>query len=139
MKVTLRADGTAAPDEVWDRYLHPSRWAEWSPQIAGVDTDGDVLTPGLGGTVRGPLGLVVPFQVLDVDPDAVVRSWTWKVSVGPVTLHLEHAVIPLDVTAGAPDADTRRTATTLEIRGPAPVVLAYAPLAQLALVRLVRR
>ena len=139
MKVTLRADGTAAPDEVWDRYLHPSRWSEWSPQIVRVDTDGDVLTPGLAGVVRGPCGLAVPFRILDVDPAAAVRTWSWRVSIGPVSLWLEHAVLPLDGAAGADDPDTRRTATTLEVRGPAPVVLGYAPLAKLALVRLVRR
>lgn len=139
MKLTLRADGTAAPDEVWDRYLHPSRWSEWSPQISRVDTDGDVLTPGLGGTVRGPLGLAVPFRVEDVEADGAVRSWTWRVSLGPVRLWLAHAVIPLDAAAGSTDPDIRRTATTLEVRGAAPVVLAYAPAAQVALVRLVRR
>lgn len=138
MRLTLRAAGTAAPDEVWDRYLHPSRWSEWSPQILGVDTDGDVLVPGLAGTVRGPLGLAVPFRVRDVDPAAAVRSWSWRVSVGPVSLWLEHTVIPLDPPTGPVGPGTRRTATTLDVQGPAPVVLGYAPLAQLALVRLVR-
>ena len=112
-----------------------------SPQVTEtwVDTDGDVLTPGLAGTVRGPLGVAVPFRVLDVEPDGAVRRWTWRVSVGPVSLLLEHAVIPLDAAASGTGPDVRRTATTLLIDGPAPLVLGYAPLAQLALVRLVRR
>ena len=137
MKLSLRAAGTAAPDEVWDRYRRPSRWSEWSPQIVRVDTDGDVLVPGLAGTVRGPLGLAVPFRVRDVEPDTPVRRWSWRVSVGPVSLWLEHEVIPLDGAHGS-GPDVRRTATTLLVDGPAPVVLGYAPLAQLALVRLVR-
>ncbi len=138
MKLTLRASGTAAPDEVWDRYRRPSRWSEWSPQIVRVDTDGDALVPGLAGTVRGPLGLAVPFRVRDVEPDGPVRRWSWRVTVGPVSLWLEHAVIPLDGAARAGGPEVRRTATTLLVDGPAPVVLGYAPLAQLALVRLVR-
>lgn len=138
MELTLKARGTAASDEVWDRYLRPSRWTEWSPQIRRVDVPLDRLTPGLAGTVRGPLGLAVPFRIETVDAGSAVRSWTWRVSIGPASLWLAHAVIPLD---GGPvtDADARRTLTTLEVRGPAPVVAAYAPLAQLALVRLVRR
>lgn len=139
MELTFRARGTASPDEVWDRYLHPSRWPEWSPQIRRVDVAVDRLTPGLTGTVRGPLGLGVPFSVETVDADAAVRSWSWRVTVGPIALWLEHTVIPLDAGAGSTDPDTRRTATTLLVEGPAPVVAAYAPLAQLALVRLVRR
>lgn len=141
MKVRLTARGTADPDEVWDRYLRPSRWSEWSPQIRRVDTDGDRLVPGLGGVVRGPLGLAVPFRVETVESDSAIRSWTWRVSVGPVALRLVHAVIPLDggTAYGPAGADgPRRTATTLDVTGPAPVVLGYAPLAQLALVRLVR-
>jgi hypothetical protein len=138
VKLTLRADGTAHPDEVWSRYLHPSRWPEWSPQIRRVDVDGDRLVPGSVGTVRGPLDVGVPFRVLEVDPDSVIRSWSWRVTVGPISLRLEHAVIPLD-RAGSTDPDVYRTATTLGIHGPAPVVVAYAPLAQLALAKLVRR
>ncbi len=136
MKLTLTARGTAAPDEVWDRYLRPSRWSEWSPQIRRVDVTNDRLEPGLTGTVRGPLGWGVPFRVEAVDATSSVRSWTWRVSVGPVSLRLEHTVVPLDVGSAA---DERRTLTTLQIHGPAPVVAAYAPLAQLALGRLVQR
>lgn len=142
MKLTLRARGTASPDEVWDRYLHPSRWPGWSPQIRRVDVAVDRLTPGLRGCVRGPLGLGVPFTVETVDGESVVRSWSWRVTVGPISLWLEHTVIPLDAGAASrasTDPETRRTATTLLVEGPAPVVAAYAPLAQLALVRLVRR
>ncbi|MEO5832411.1 MAG: SRPBCC family protein [Nakamurella sp.] len=139
MKLTLKARGTATPDEVWDRYARPSRWSEWSPPINRVDVPGDRLVPGLAGTVRGPLGLAVPFRIETVDPGSVIRSWTWRVSVGPISLWLAHSVIPLDGAAAAAAAGIQRTLTTLDVKGPAPVVAAYAPLAQLALVRLVRR
>lgn len=124
MRLTARGD--ADPDEVWDRYVRPQRWPEWSPQIRSVDTPADRLTPGMQGRVRGPLGLYAAFTVVDVDEAA--RSWSWQVHIGPAHLRLHHLVA-----ARAPG-----TCTELDIHGPWPVVLAYAPLAQLALGRLVR-
>lgn len=126
----LRARGQVAPDEAWDRYDQPARWAEWSPQILRVDSSGPRLEPGLTGTVHAPLGVSVDFVVESVDPIGTdgVRSWSWRVWRGPITLRLHHTV--RSRLGGAE--------TTLAIDGFAPVVLAYAPLAQLALVRLVR-
>ena len=71
----------------------------------------------------------VRFRVLAVDPAA--RVWTWQASAGPVVLRLHHGVAPDPAGSG-------RTRTTLRVTGPAPVVLAYAPVARLALRRLVR-
>ena len=56
------------------------------------------------------------------------RVWVWTVRKGPLTLHLTHRVVP--------EGDGCRT--TLEMAGPLPVLLGYAPLARLALGRLVR-
>lgn len=126
----LRARGRATPDEVWDRYVRPTRWAEWSPQIKRVDSSGDRLLPGMTGTVHGPLGVSVDFEVESVQelPLAGVRSWSWRAWRGPIQLHLHHTVVGID---GGTD-------TELHIQGFTPVVLAYVPIAQLALVRLVR-
>ena len=79
------------------------------------------------GVVHGPLGVRVPFEVLSVDEGR--RRWSWRVRAALVTLELVHEVLE------RPDGGAD---TTLEVTGPAPVVLAYAPLAQLALRRLVR-
>ncbi|MEO7236390.1 MAG: SRPBCC family protein, partial [Lapillicoccus sp.] len=79
------------------------------------------------GMVHGPLGVRVPFEVLAADERR--REWTWRVRAAFVTLELVHAV--RDRADGGAD-------TILEVTGPAAVVLAYAPVAQLALGRLVR-
>lgn len=129
--VTLRTRGDAAPDTAWERYADPALWSSWSPQIQRVDLDAPRLVTGARGTVRAGVllprpRLPVPFTVLEVDEAA--RTWAWSVRVGIVTLHLEHGVVP----------EPGGCATWLTIRGPAPVVAAYAPLARLALGRLVR-
>jgi hypothetical protein len=121
------ASGPLAPDRVWERYAVPDLWSTWSPQISRVDATTSRIAPGTTGIVHGPLGVQVPFEVLDVDE--AERRWTWRVRTALVTLALVHSVI------ARPDGGSD---TGLEISGPAPVVLAYAPVAQLALRRLVR-
>ena len=125
--LTLHASGPVAPAEAWERYALPARWSTWAPQILGVQVPEPRLRAGLGGRVRGPLGLTLPFVVEAVDETA--RRWAWTVTAGPVRLHLLHWV------SGGPDGGST---TGLRITGPAPVVVAYAPLAQLAIGRLVR-
>jgi hypothetical protein len=124
--VELRAEGNASPAEAWERYARPALWSTWSPQIRSVGYAPDRLIPGSVGTVHGPAGLRVDFTVVDVDEDA--RTWSWRVGLGPVALELAHAV----------EATADGARTTLRVGGPAPVVLGYAPLALVALRRLVR-
>lgn len=124
--ITLHASGSAPADVAWQRYADTREWATWSPQIGRVATDGrDRIVPGLTGSVHGPAGLAVRFVVLDVDPTA--RTWTWQIQWGPAQLRLEHTVT--DVAEGS--------ATALTMRGPLPILLAYVPIARLALHRLV--
>lgn len=125
-RIRLTAAGPRTPEEAWERYARPSLWPTWSPQIRRVDVPEDRLRPGLRGTVRSYGPLAVPFEVVAVDEGA--RTWRWVVRLGPVRLRLDHAVRA----AGA------GSATDLVVRGPWPVIGAYAPLAALALRRLVR-
>lgn len=122
MRQRLAAHGSAPGEEIWDRYVRPQRWPEWSPQIVRVSYPFDTIRPDSQGVVHGPVGLRVNFTVDEVD--AAARRWTWRVSLGPIRLQLEHLV-----SAGG---------TELIVDGPAPIVLGYLPLAQLALLRLVR-
>jgi hypothetical protein len=122
----LRASGEASAAVVWDRYFHPDRWPEWSPQIRRVDVSADRLVTGLTGTVRGPVGISARFVIESVDPETM--TWSWRVWLGPLTFRLHHEVRPIP----------RGSETALRIEGAAPFVLAYAPVAQLALIRLVR-
>ena len=125
--LTLHATGPETPGEVWERYARPARWPTWAPEILGVQVPEPRLTAGLQGRVRGPVGLTLPFVVESVDEAA--RRWSWTVSAGPVRLHLLHWV-----TEG-PDGGIT---TGLRITGPLAVVVGYAPLAQVAIGRLVR-
>jgi hypothetical protein len=124
----LRATGTAPVDLAWERYADPARWSGWSPQIRGVQTTVARIASGARGTVVGPLGIRVPFEVLRVDEAA--RTWSWRVRLGPAAVELHHAV----------RREGGQTLTTLDLSGPLPTVpllLGYAPLAQLALRHLV--
>lgn len=110
---------------VWERYAVPACWPRWAPQITGVTASATRIAPGVSGRVHGPLGLRVRFTVTDVDEQR--RTWAWDVRLGPVRLHLRHGVEP----------DPRGCATWLVVRGPAPVVAGYLPVARFALRRLV--
>jgi hypothetical protein len=125
--VTVRAQGSLAPDAAWERYAVPAVWPDWSPQIGRVECSHARLVEGAHGRVFGPLGIVgVPFAVDSWDDDR--RRWSWQVRLGPVRLLLEHGV----------DARGAGSATFVRVHGPAPLVLGYLPLAKLALRRLVR-
>ena len=125
--VTVHASGQVEPGEAWARYADTGRWAGWAPQIRRVEASAARIAPGVTGRVYGPVpGVFVDFVVDDVDETA--RRWTWTVRRGPLTLRLEHGVRAR--AAGG-------TTTSLRVDGPMPVVLGYAPIAHLALRRLV--
>lgn len=125
-RLTVHATGPARPETVWQRYACIDRWASWSPQIRSVRTPDRRLTSGMCGTVESIAGIRVAFTVEHVDHDH--RAWTWRVRLGPTRLRLHHNV----------RAHGRGSTTGLTMEGPRPVILAYAPLARLALRRLVR-
>ncbi len=120
--VRVRRRGPASKYTIWARYRDPQRWPEWAPHIRQVRAVGR-LRAGLEGQVVGPLGVSASFTVIEVDEPAGV--WTWVVGSGPVRLRIEHEVA--EGLAG------------LVITGPAPVVLAYVPVARRALAHLVAR
>jgi hypothetical protein len=124
---SARAAGPLPVELVWERYAVPARWPEWAPQISGVRASAARIAPGVTGQVFAPLGLRLDFEIAEVDEQR--RTWAWRVRLGPLRLWLEHGVLP----------EPGGCATWLRVRGPAPVVVAYLPLARLALDRLVRR
>jgi hypothetical protein len=119
------AVGSVAPEEAWRRYSRASLWPTWAPQIRGVSGAGDPVRPGDRGWVRGPWPLRVPFTILDVVDDE--RRWSWRVGLGPAAVVMEHGVEALDVGSRA----------WVRIAVPAVLAAPYAPLARLALRRLV--
>jgi len=105
---------------MWAAYADTSRWPSWAPQIQRVEPLGP-LEEGLRGRVDGPLFARARFEVTRVDEAA--RRWSWRVAIGPAHLTIGHEV--------------GEGVTAVVIEGPAPLVLAYAPVARLALARLV--
>ncbi|GAB2586564.1 hypothetical protein Aab01nite_51410 [Paractinoplanes abujensis] len=124
MRRHLEVCGPRDAADVWDRYVRPARWAEWSPQIRSVDYAEPELRERTGGVVHGPFGVRARFFVARVSPP---QSWLWDVFVAGAAVELSHRVEPV----------AEGTRTTLTIRGPGPLVLPYVPLARLALRRLV--
>ncbi len=130
----LRVSGTADPVTVWSRYAEIGRWPEWAPQIRAVERSAEAIGPSVGGTVIGPAGLRIAFEVLDVDVAAM--CWSWRVGTGPLQLRMRHQVL-----AGRSGGSI----TTLEIDGPGRAARltgllaeqAYRPVAWSALRRLV--
>jgi hypothetical protein len=128
LRRTFDVEGPRAADDVWDRYVRPGRWPEWSPQIRSVDYPGECLAPGTSGVVHGPVGLPVRFQIIEVQASGPVRHWSWTASAAGVELMLLHTV----------EAIAAGTRTGLTIEGFAPAVALYLPVARLGLRRLVR-
>ncbi len=128
--LSLQAHGAAPAALAWERYADPALWSTWAPQIQRVETDLRRLAAGGTGTVRAGLlphpTLGIRFRVLAVDE--ADREWAWEAWFGPVRLRLEHGVT----------AHLTGSSTWLRVHGPLPVILGYAPVARLALGRLVR-
>ena len=127
--LSLQAHGAAPVTLAWERYADPALWPTWAPQIQRVDTGLQRLASGGTGTVRAGLlhrpTLGIPFRVLAVDEAA--REWAWEARLGPLRLRLEHGVT----------AHPAGSSTWLRVHGPMPVIMVYAPVARIALGRLV--
>ena len=125
----IEATGPRPVDDAWEQYTRTAAWPEWAPQIRGVRGVTGRIAPGDRGVVHGPFPVRVPFTIVSVDPSA--RRWTWRVGVGPLAVVLDHGV------------DAARAGTTggstawADVHAPRLLVRAYAPLARLALRRLV--
>lgn len=118
----ISATGEATPDVVWHRYVTPELWPTWAPQLRAVRCADTRVRAGSTGSAHGPALLRVPFEVVAVDETA--RRWSWRVG-GPIGITMEHGVD--DVLAGS------RAWVDLPV-----FLLGYAPLAHVALRRLVR-
>ena len=127
LRRAVEVRGPRPADDVWDRYLRPARWPEWSPQIRSVDYPAATLHPDTEGTVHAVGGLPVRFRIVHVVPTGPVRSWSWVVSAAGVRMRLWHTV----------EATAEGSRTVLAIEGFAPAVVLYLPAARWALHRLV--
>lgn len=118
----ISVTGAATTEQVWRRYVTPELWPTWSPQIRGVACADKRIGPGSAGVVHGPAFVRVPFVVLAVNE--AERTWSWRVG-RPIGITMTH---------GVDEAPHGGSSAWLEI----PLALAaYAPIARLALHRLV--
>jgi len=123
--------GAAPPDEVWARYTRPALWPTWSPHLREVAYPDAVVRPGTTGRVTGVGGVVAHFRIDAVDHEA--HTWSWTVRCGPLRVALDHGVNPGAPRSGSADGSTAWLVT----HALWPVAIGYAPLARLALHRLV--
>lgn len=134
---SLTEHGPIAANEVWDRYIAPSRWTSWAPHLTAVSARDATIRPGTTGRVTA-VGVVRASFVID-EVDAASRCWSWTVRLGPIVLHLVHRVLdPGPVLDAEPErSQAPGCATQVEITGPRIVVLPYLPVMDVALRRLV--
>jgi uncharacterized protein YndB with AHSA1/START domain len=74
----------ASPEDVWELLTSTRTWTQWGPSVTAVDPVDTVLSQGLHGRVRTPLGLWLPFRVTHFEPH---QSWAWSVLGFPATSH----------------------------------------------------
>lgn len=125
MPLTVRAKGSAPPDVVWARYTEPEQWPTWAPHMKRAEYPYPRVTPGTFGRVYAYGGFSLPFSIDAVDEEA--RTWDWSVYLASQRIELKHGVV----------AHGSRTRVWASIGLPLPLALAYAPVAKLALHRLV--
>ena len=89
--------GPCPPDEVWDRYVRPRRWPQWSPQIRSVTYPGETISAHTAGIVHGPAGLRIRFRIVDVEAaGGGTRTGLTVRGFGPaVLLYLPAATVAL--------------------------------------------
>jgi hypothetical protein len=75
----------APVDTVWRILVDLDYWPEWGPSVTGAVTEGGVaLGPNVKGRVHTPLGVTLPFTVVEyIDGE----SWGWRVAGIAATRH----------------------------------------------------
>lgn len=74
----------ASPEAAWRLLSSTATWTRWGPSVTAVRPAAGVVSPGMIGRVRVPLGLWLPFTITAVEPH---RSWSWSVVGIPATSH----------------------------------------------------
>lgn len=126
-RLTVRARGSRPVHETWERFVRPAIWPRWAPQITATRCRDERVRRGLHGLVRAIGGIVARFRVDAVD-DLRMR-WAWTVRAGRLLVRMEHGV----------ERDGDGSAAWARIHAPLPLAALYAPVAALALRRLVGR
>ncbi|MEN0066492.1 MAG: SRPBCC family protein [Myxococcota bacterium] len=82
---------TAAPNEVWARWMDVAGWPTWDTELTSAQADAP-LALGVTGTLESG-GRTSPFEVIGFEPD---RRYTYEVPLPAGRLVVERHLEPLD-------------------------------------------
>lgn len=74
----------ASPNVVWQILTDLDLWPKWGPTVSRARLTAGPLELGARGTVTTPVGISVPFEITDFEPE---HRWAWKVAGIPATAH----------------------------------------------------
>jgi uncharacterized protein YndB with AHSA1/START domain len=70
---------------VWGVLTDLDAWPRWGPSVQRAELDDAVpLTGGSRGRVWTPIGIALPFEITEFEPE---RKWAWRVAGVPATTH----------------------------------------------------
>lgn len=96
MRPSLGVDLAAPSDLAWQQLVELRNWPHWGPTVLGarLDDGGHRVSAGATGVVQTPVGLWLPFRVVDWQDQGARRSWSWRVAGVPATTHTVVATGP---------------------------------------------
>ncbi len=74
----------ATPAEAWELIASTATWSSWGPSVSAVEPADAVVSAGMQGRVRLPVGVWVPFEITRCEPP---HTWTWSILGLPATRH----------------------------------------------------
>ena len=87
-RLTVSRVVDAPADAVWRLLVDTTRWPEWGPTVAAVDSPTRFVADGTRGRLQvAGVGVWVPFTVDAVEESEGTRRWTWTVARLPATGH----------------------------------------------------
>ena len=89
MRPTLGIDIAAPAELAWLEIIEVRNWPHWGPTVraARLEDGAGSLSAGAEGAVQTPVGLWLPFRVVDWVDAGPRRSWSWRVAGVPATTH----------------------------------------------------
>lgn len=92
--ITTELDSTATPRTVHELLVDVRSWSVWSPHVASVESETDLVTEGWSGGTRAFFAPTpTPMVVDDIRPDGGYR---WHSTLGPWRLDYENFVVPAE-------------------------------------------
>ncbi|OBK71806.1 SRPBCC family protein [Mycobacterium sp. 1274761.0] len=82
LTISRQIDAPAAA--VWKVLCDTDAWPKWGPTVSSGEIDGGTLTLGATGRVYTPVGVALPFTIIEFEPG---RHWKWAVAGVPATAH----------------------------------------------------